>query len=172
MLGIAGAAYHPLRIFPLEQTVFNDALFDKVFLGAPGYAGPFSVDGRSGLAGWESLVDGSALAPVLKKRLDALETKLAGYDMETSSILSWHDRPNMSAADFLQQPSALRRDMVFYKDLLNNKIEKYNDFGTKEESKLLITPYGLNHLKSYRVKASQSVSVKRCLIIIAKIGFT
>ena len=99
----------------------------------------------------------------MKKRLDALETKLAGYDMETSSILSWHDRPNISAADFLQQPSALRRDMVFYKDLLNNK---------KEESKLLITPYGLNHLKSYRVKASQNVSVKRCLIIIAKIGFT
>lgn len=50
---------------------------------------------------------------------------LIGYTMDTGAI--WRNDPNMSDADFLQQPPALRAEMAFYRELLEDKLRDNSD---------------------------------------------
>jgi len=129
-----GDKYIDVFEFILGKDVPNEDLFDKVFLGVGGYQGPYTVDGFAGLNGYESLVSGSALAPVLKKRLDETQSGLSGYDLKTAKV-QWNV-PNMSDADFLGQPEGMRGKLGYYRTLLKDKIDPIKIFGSQEAAEL------------------------------------
>ena len=115
-MGGDGKQLSELMAFLLGQDTPNEQLFDKVFLGPPGSTGRL---GR-GRTTWESLANQSALAPLLEKRLNELETELSGYSLSTDKIRS--TAPNMSDGDFLRQPTELRARMAYYRTLLKDDI--------------------------------------------------
>lgn len=129
-----GDKYIDLFEFVLGKNVPNEDLFDKVFLGVGGYQGPYTAGGFAGLNGYESLVSESALAPVLKKRLDEMQSGLSGYDLKTARV-EWNV-PNMSDADFLGQPERLRGKLGYYKILLKDKIDPTKTFWRQEAAEL------------------------------------
>lgn len=123
-MGKNGSQHINLMEFLLGKPVKNEELFDKLYLGPRGDGVDFDNRGMDGLNGWESLANNSAFAPLLTSRLAELDINFPEYS--TESKLIWNHDPNMSDADFLVQPSALRTKMAYYKTLLQDRIREYD----------------------------------------------
>ncbi len=136
LMGANGVQYINLMEFLLGKPVENEKLFDELYLGPRGDGVDLDVRGMDGLSGWESLADNNALAPLLASRLEELSTNFPEHTFEGKLI--WNHAPNMSDADFLKQPSALRAKMAYFKTLLKSRIREHNWESDREPTR--ITP--------------------------------
>lgn len=73
---------------------------------------------------------------------------LIGYTMDTGAI--WRNDPNMSDVDFLQQPPALRAEMAFYRELLEDKLRDNSDDEESDAHNIKPLEHVIFHLKTMK----------------------
>lgn len=122
LMGDSASQHVEMMEFLLGKVIPKNVLFDKLFFG-PSYEGrSYARWDRNGLYGWESIADATAMAPLLERHLIRLDPKLTGYSLSVAEYR--YEGPNMSDPDFLQQSAELRDKMVYYKNLLEERVRK------------------------------------------------